>query len=143
MSRRPPLWGLLRMRRARRQQARGELGQAQVSEKVARTRLAELRAAQDRSRLDPALVLRPAQLRALHLQGIRSGELLDEAARLHVAATERLDAATDGWKKATAEADAAETLAARRRERTARDARVAAERALDDLNGMLRHREQS
>lgn len=137
--RRPPLAGLLRVRRARERQGAAELAGARAAEAAARARLDEVRERQG-AEVPLAESLRPAQLRALQLQGLGSRELLREAARQYEEARRAADDAASAWRQRKADADAADRLAAERSRREAARAARAAERSLDDLAAMLRRR---
>ena len=139
MKARNPLTALLRLRTARERRARGELGLAHEAEAAALAHLEEVRA-----RIGAALpsdTLRPAQLRTLHLQGIRTQELVAEAARHHEEARVETDRAAERWRKRAAEADGIEQLEADRSRRAAAKARAAADRGLDDLMALLHERD--
>lgn len=79
-----------------------------------------------------------AQLRGLHLQGVRTAELLEEAAEAHRKAQEQAALDRLGWTQASASSQAVDRLSERRRREAADLAgRVSAD-ALDDLVGLLR-----
>lgn len=137
--RRPPLTGLLRVRRARERQAAAELAGARAAEAAARAHLDEVRERQGAG-VPLAESLRPAQLRALQLQGLGSREVLREAARQYEEARRTAADAASGWRQRKADADAAERIAAERRRREAARAARVAERSLDDLAAMMQRR---
>ena len=133
-----PLAALLRLRTSLERRARGELGLAHEAEAAALARLEAVRA-----RIGDAVpsdTLRPAQLRTLHLQGIRTQELVADAARQHESARVDTERAAERWRNRSAEADGVEELLADRSRRAAAKARVAADRGLDDLMAMLHKR---
>ena len=138
---RNPLGALLRLRTARERQARGELGRAHQAEAAALARLEEVR--EQIGRPNPADTLRPTQLRTLHLQGIRTQELVVEAARQHEDARIETERAADRWRSRATEADGVERLQADRSRRAAAKARLAADRGLDDLMALLHNRSAS
>ncbi len=139
MKRKPALRGLLRLRRVRERQAAAELAGARAAETAARAHLEALRLAAG-TELPLADLLRPAQLRALQLQGIASQEQLRQAAARYEEARRRTVEAAGGWHNRKLGADAAERLVAEAHRRSAARATRAAERSLDDLLGMLRYR---
>lgn len=134
--RRNPLAALLRLRAARERRARRELGDAHGAEAAARAHLEALRSRP--GQIPPVgEILRPAQLRALRLQGVRSEELLRKAAGQHAAARRRVDDAAAEWRRRDGEREAAARIEAERRLQAADTARRASERSLDDLMALL------
>jgi flagellar export protein FliJ len=131
------LYRLVRVREIRERRAGAELGQAKGRLDEATALHAERRAALQSRRF--AEDLRPSQLMALHLQGIRSGELLDEAAIGLAVSEHRLLEARQDWMTARTERESVEDLEQRQREAAAMRARLAGYRALDELMA-LRHR---
>lgn len=126
-----------RLRAIRERQARVELARSIRAEKAAADGLAEARDAYE-ERPAPEGALSAAQLRGLHLQGVRSAELLEQAAEAHRRAQEQATFDRLGWSQATAEHQAVERLAERRRREAALLAGRVADDALDDLVGLLR-----
>lgn len=134
--RRNPFSILARLRSIDERIARTELATAGESRRRAQERLDHFKQ-QYREQTPVEERLSPGQLMSLRLRGIRSHEQLVEAANEYERADTALDRRTDTWRTAAADLDAAERMEGRVKERQARDARVAAERALDDLFSML------
>jgi flagellar biosynthesis chaperone FliJ len=128
---------LVRLREIREQQARRALGEANRRALAAREALEAREEAHRRTPELPA-VLTPVQLRALQLQGIRSLELIAEAAAAHAASLEEVERARHSWREAHGELESAKRLEHRRREEATRRARLAAQRSLDQLMLVLR-----
>lgn len=140
MKRRNPIGVLVRLRGIREERARRALGRASQEEVRAEGVLAS-RQAEYRDRPAPPAELSPVELRALQLQGMRSYELLTEASAEYQRALEQVEEARRAWRRSRDELEAAERLERRRREEAARRARVAAQRALDQLVLTLRGRQ--
>lgn len=125
------LHAVLRLRSLSERQARGRLAESERELAKARELLEHRRHAPLPEA--PAEILSPLQLRVLSIQGVRSHELLQEAA----AEAERNRAARDDaqrrWSEATRELKSTERLDERRRSQVAEAARFAAERALDEM----------
>jgi flagellar biosynthesis chaperone FliJ len=128
---------LVRLREIREHQARRALGEANRRSLAARE---TLRVREEAHRQVPELppVLSPVQLRALQLQGIRSLELLAEAAAAYAASLEETEHARHDWRQAHGQLESAKRLERRRREEAVRRARLAAQRSLDQLMLTLR-----
>jgi flagellar biosynthesis chaperone FliJ len=128
---------LVRLREIREQQARRALGEANRRALAARE---ALEAREEAHRRVPELpeVLTPMQLRALQLQGIRSLELIAEAAAAHAASLEEAERARRDWQQAHGQVESAKRLEQRRKEEAVRRARLAAQRSLDQLMLTLR-----
>lgn len=139
MTKRNPLAAILGVRAIKERQARSALGAARRQQEQARQRLSDLR---DRltAELPITELLTPHQLRVLHLQGIRSEELLREASVAYEAARRETEVHADQWRRAKSDLDAAEKLESKRSREKAHRAMVVAERALDDLAGLRRRR---
>ncbi|MFO7299357.1 MAG: hypothetical protein DIU67_004095 [Actinomycetes bacterium] len=135
--RRNRLDAVLRIRAIREQQARVRLARSLGEERAAAAAEAAAREAYE-ERPRPEGVLSAAQLLALQLQGVRSAELLEQAAEAHLRAQEMAAIDRLGWSKADAEHQAVDRLAERRRREVAQLAGRAADDALDDLVGLLR-----
>lgn len=130
---RPLIW----LRGIRERQARSALGAANARVGAARDELGSRRRAhEERAGLPPELTA--AQLRALQLQGIRSVELIAEAAAAYAAAREEADRARREWEQAHGRLESAKRLDHRRRLEAARRAEAAAQRSLDQLVLALR-----
>jgi flagellar biosynthesis chaperone FliJ len=136
---RNPFSGLLRIRSVRERQARGDLAAAQAHYAEARQALQEL-TEQLRKEAPIEDRLTPEQLTGLRMRGIRSVELLEEAAAAYEDAEQRRREQTDRWRRAASDLDAAEKLHRRRKDEIARTAALAGEKALDELVITLRHR---
>ena len=137
---RNPLGRLLRLREIREKTARIELARAQQSEQQAAEREAAARAAEN-DYIRPLDIMRPGQLRAMQLMGVRLFEIREAAAADHDEAQRRLSARIDSWRRASVELEGAEALEEKRSRAAAAVARSAAERALDDLQIMQRRKE--
>lgn len=125
------LSAVLRLRALTERKARGELAHAEREQALAEQMLQRRREA---PRPDaPEDLLSPIQLRALALQGVRSHELLVEAAAEVQRTWQFRNQAHDTWATASKEHKSAERLDERRRSQIAEQARVAAERALDEM----------
>lgn len=137
MKKRDPIGTLLRIRDIRERQARGRLAVQHQAETKAETAL-ERRQRAYMERDVPARELSPAQLRVLSLQGIRSLELLNDAAR--ALDEERLRSARvrDAWSRSANELRSAQRLDERREIDAAVTARKASDKALDELVLTLR-----
>lgn len=136
--RRDPLKAVVKLRSVREREARVELGKSLSDAREAAEQL-ERRIEEQEGLRPPDNRLRPAQLLSLHLRGIRSQELVDQAAQVMQATKDRLERSRSGWRRASARLDAAEELDRRRTEIRAQAAQRAAEKALDDLM-MMRER---
>ena len=134
--RRNPFTILGRLRSIDERIARTELATASESRRRAQERLDHFKQ-QYREQTPVEERLTPGQLMSLRLRGIKSHEQLVEAANEYERTDAALEERTDRWRSAAADLDAAERMEARVKERQARDARLAAERALDDLFSML------
>ena len=125
------LAAVLRLRSLAERKARGELAHAEREVVLAEQML--------RRRVEaplpdvPADVLSPLQLRALALQGVRSHELLQQAAAEAERNRKVRDEAHQHWSETSKEHKSAERLDERRRSQMAEQARMAAERALDEM----------
>jgi hypothetical protein len=134
---RDPIGTLLRIRGIRERQARGQLAVAQQQAAAAEDELAQRRQAY-LERPAPATSLTPAQLRVLTLQGVRSMELLNEAADAYEEERRREQRARDAWINTTNQLQSAQRLSERREVDAAIAARKAADKALDELVLTLR-----
>lgn len=128
---------VLRLRALAERQSRIELARSIGEEQAAVAELDRQRAAH-RARVLPEGKLHAAQLRGLHLQGVRSAELLDVAAEAYRDAQETAALDRLGWTRAAAESDAVERLSERRRREAAELANRISADHLDDLVGLLR-----
>jgi flagellar biosynthesis chaperone FliJ len=125
------LAAVLRLRTIQERRARGELARAEREQVLAEEMLERRRQAPPP--IPPRDVLTPLQLRALSLQGVASHELVLAAANGLDLARHARDTAHSQWSEASREQKATERLDERRRAQAAEHARVAAERALDEL----------
>lgn len=142
MKRRNVFSVLARLRAIDEKIARTQLATAHDARRRARERLDEFKA-EYRGQVPAEQRLSAAQLLSLHMRGIRSAELIDEAAAEVERTTEVLTARTDRWRSSAADLEAAERLEARVKDKHAGEARRAAERALDDLFAMIQSAEES
>lgn len=138
---RTPLSRLLRLREIRERAARIELGRARRSEQEAAD-AAFLAKTADQAHVFPSEMMRPAQLRAMRLMGVRLHEIREAAETEHDEARRRLEQRRGAWQSAATDADAAEALVDKRNRAAATAARAAAERALDELQVIRRAREE-
>lgn len=138
MSRRNPVASLLRLRSIREKQARRFLSQAQREVMEAERHVTERRQQYERRPTGEGSVLTPLQLRTLQLQGIRSLELLAEAATAYEHAELAKESARLSWMNAQTDLKSAEQLDRRRQEEAALQARIASQRSLDELSVMMR-----
>jgi len=76
----------------------------------------------------------------MQLMGVRLTEIREAAERARDDARAKLAAQSQSWQRSAVERDAADALAERRRRADATVARIAAERALDDLYVVRRRR---
>jgi flagellar biosynthesis chaperone FliJ len=132
MIRRNPATVLMRIRAFKENEALRRLGVARTREEAA---AAELVAREQEyvSRPVPDGLLSPVELRALQLQGVRSMELLAEAATTSRRARQLTEDARRVWLKTRDELESVKRLDVRRRNEAARAARRAADRELDRL----------
>lgn len=128
---------VLRLRAIRERQARVKLAESLGAEQAAARGLAAAEA-DFAARQVATGSLSAGQLRGLYLQGVRSAELLEKAAEAHRKAQEKAALDRLGWSQASAEQQAVERLAERRRREAADLATRVADDALDDLVGLLR-----
>jgi flagellar export protein FliJ len=132
VKRRSPIATLLRLREIRERQQAGNLAAQRREEARAVDELAERRRAHE-ERIHPTIQITAGELRVLQLQGIRSLELVAEAA----VALEHEQALTlearHKWEDASRELKSVERLDERRRTEMALEARRAADRALDEV----------
>jgi hypothetical protein len=129
---------LARVRAIREQQARAGLGRALKDADSANNSRSDLEKRLERD-IGPD-DLRPAQLAALHLQGIASKEILEHASVVVREAERRLNDARYGWQRTAADLDSVEELEERMNQVTVVRARLAAEKALDELVTLRRTR---
>lgn len=127
---------VFKLRSIAERQARVELARSTRAELEAADELAR-RQAQHDDRATPGEPLEAARLRGLHLQGVRSHELVEKAAEAFRAAEETTALDRLGWTRASAEAEAVERLEERRRREAAELAARAAADILDDLASLL------
>jgi flagellar export protein FliJ len=125
------LHAVLRLRSLAERQARGKL--AESERELARAREILEHRRQAPLPQVPAEVLSPLQLRVLSMQGVRSHELLVQAAAEAERNRTARDDAQRHWSDATRELKSTERLDERRRTQLADAARAAAERALDEM----------
>ncbi len=138
MKRRRPFEILVWLRSIEERRRRADVSNAQNVYQEAMARLEELKE-KYRSERPAEESLTAAQLRSLQLRGLASNELLETAAAGVDQSRQRLDDGVDSWRKAAADLDAAERLELREKHEAARNARIAAERSLNDLQQVLRN----
>jgi flagellar biosynthesis chaperone FliJ len=138
--RRNPLARLLRLREIKERTTRREFGRARRAEQEAAD-AAFLAKTAEEGHVLPSELMRPAQLRAMRLMGVRLREIREAADAEHDEARRRLEPRRGAWQAAAIDADAAEALVDKRNRAVATAARAAAERALDDLQVIRRARE--
>jgi flagellar biosynthesis chaperone FliJ len=138
VNKRNPVASLLRLRSIREKQARRFLSQTQQEAMEAQRHVAERREQYERRPTGEGSMLTPLQLRTLQLQGIRSLELLAEAAAAYEHAELAKESARLSWMNAQTDLKSAEQLDQRRREEGALQARIASQRSLDELSVMMR-----
>jgi flagellar export protein FliJ len=132
MRRGNPFDVLVRLRKIDEKQQRAALAAARHAHERARERLEEYKE-KHREALEIDEMLTAVELRSLQLRGLRTHEDLVAAAETYARARRSLDDRIDGWRRSAENLDAAERLDQRRKDESARLARVAAERSLDDL----------
>lgn len=123
---------VLRVRSVQERQAQAAAARAAADEVAADAALAGRRD-RDSRRPRPRGELSPLQLRSLQLMGVRSRELIEEAAAVASRAAEHRDAIDAEATRASVRRRSAERLHERRREAAVHAAAAAAERALDEL----------
>ena len=79
-------------------------------------------------------------LRSLQLRGLGSLEMVNAAANVYQQSEKALHARSEAWRRAASDLDAAERLDEKKKQEIAREAAKSAEKALDDLMGMLHTR---
>ena len=79
-------------------------------------------------------------LRALQLRGLGSHEMVVAAAQVYQKSERALHTKSEAWRRSAADLDAAERLDEKKKQELAREAAKSAEKALDDLMGMLHSR---
>jgi flagellar biosynthesis chaperone FliJ len=121
-----------RLRRIREDQARAEVGRADADVRAAEDAVARARDGR-RVPVLPPEPLPAAMLRALHLTGIRSRELLDLATEEHERTVARRRESVSDLQRAAVARRSVERLAQRRTAEAISARAAAAERALDDL----------
>ena len=141
MKKRNALPSLIKLRSIREKQARRELAAAQTE---GRRALAEAEVRREQYEERPGLppVLTAQELRVLELQGIRSLELLAEAAAAYERARADAELARTNWSVETERLKSAERLEERRKNDAALEAGRAAQRALDELFLTMRRSEK-
>jgi flagellar export protein FliJ len=132
MSRRNPIVTLMRLRDIRVNQAAARLAASRMSERQMLDELAARRRAHEQH-LEPRGELTAAQMRVLSLQGIRSLELVAEAAIAVEKEQALVEEARKQWELARRELKSVERLDDRRRIEVALGARKASDRALDEI----------
>lgn len=139
MTRGNPFDVLVRLRKIDERQRRAALAAARQAHEDARERLEEYKE-RHRQSLELDEMLSPVELRSLQLRGLQTHEDLVAAADTYARARITLDDRIDGWRRSAEDLDAAERLDQRRKDESARLARVAADRTLDELLAMMHGR---
>lgn len=128
---------LIRLRSLAERQARVQLADSTRAELAAGAEVARREAAHQR-RAEPTGTLTGAQLLGLHLQGVKSAELVAAAEQVYREARETAALDRLGWSRAASDEEAVERLSERRRREAAELAQRVAADHLDDLVGLLR-----
>ena len=139
MTRGNPFDVLVRLRKIDERQRRAALAAARQAHEEARERLEEYKE-RHRQSLELDEMLSPVELRSLQLRGLQTHEDLVAAADTYARAQITLDDRIDGWRRSAEDLDAAERLDQRRKDESARLARVAADRSLDELLAVMHGR---
>lgn len=136
MMKRNPFSVLSRLRAIDEKQARASLANTRQAHERARQKLEELKE-KHRETLQPEDILSPAQLRSLQLRGLGSYEMLTAAAQVVAQAERAVQSKSEAWRRAAADLDAADRLDEKKKQEVAQEAAKSAEKAMDDLMGML------
>jgi flagellar biosynthesis chaperone FliJ len=139
MIRRNPFNVLARLRSIDEKMARASLANTQQAHERARRKLEELKD-KHLAALEIEEILGPAQLRSLQLRGISSYEMLTAAAHAVAQSERAVRAKAEAWRRTAADLDAAERLEEKKNQEIAQEAAKSAEKAMDDLMGMLHAR---
>ncbi len=139
MTKRNPFNVLVRLRAIEEKQARASLANTRQAHDRARRKLDELREKQSQE-LPVEEILGVAQLRSLQLRGLGSHEMLVAAAQVVQQSERAMHVKSDAWRRAAADLDAAERLDEKKNQEMAQEAAKSAEKAMDDLMGMLHAR---
>jgi flagellar export protein FliJ len=139
MTKRNPFNVLVRMRAIEEKQARASLATTRQAHERARRKLEELKE-QQLEQQSVESILGAAQLRSLQLRGLGSYELLVAAAQVVQQSERAMRARSEAWRRSAADLDAAERLDEKKNTEIALEAAKAAEKAMDDLVGMLHSR---
>jgi len=139
MTKRNPFNVLVRLRGIEEKQARASLANKRRAYEQARVKLDELR---EKHNEDIAVgeILGAVNLRSLQLRGMGSHEVLTAASQSFQQSERAMNAKAEAWRRAAADLDAAERLDNKKKQEAAREAAKSAEKALDDLMGMLHTR---
>ena len=139
MRKRNPFTVLTRLRAIEEKQARASLANTRKAHEQARKKLEELKE-RHRENVDVGEIIGPLNLRSLQLRGLGSHEMITAAAQVYQQSERALHAKSDAWRRAASDLDAAERLDDKKKQEMAREAAKSAEKALDDLMGMLHAR---
>lgn len=139
MVKRNPFNVLVRLRGIDEKQARASLASKRQAYEQARNKLDELREKHNED-LEVGEILGPVNLRSLQLRGMGSHEVLTAASEAFQQSERAMNAKAEAWRRAAADLDAAERLDEKKKQEAAREAAKSAEKALDDLMGMLHTR---
>ena len=130
---------LTRLRAIEEKQARASLANTRQAHEQARQKLEELKG-RHREDIDAGEIIGAMNLRSLQLRGMGSYEMVTAAAEAFRQSERAMQAKTDAWRRAASDLDAAERLDDKRKQEMAKEATRSADKALDDLMGMLHAR---
>ena len=134
-----PFTVLTRLRAIEEKQARASLANTRQAHEQARQKLEELKE-RHREDIDAGEIMGAMNLRSLQLRGLGSYEMVTAAAQAYKQSERAMQAKTDAWRRAASDLDAAERLDEKRKQEMAKEAARSADKALDDLMGMLHAR---
>jgi len=136
MFKRNPFNVLVRLRGIEEKQARASLANKRQLFEEARQKLDDLRETHNEE-IPAGDILGAVNLRSLQLRGMGSHEVLTAASHAFQQSERAMHAKATAWRRAAADLDSAERLDEKKKQEAARDAAKSAEKALDDLMGML------
>lgn len=130
------LTALMRLRSLAERRARRDLGDAVVERRETWEELERRRMQQGAIEVS-SVQLSAGQLLGLHLQGVRSRELVAAASAAYAVAEERMQRRRLDWITSRGALDAVENIDERRRLESAERARRATDHSMDDLMALL------